>query len=274
MGSYVKTINYMTQNSNHVDVVEREVLVQISDLHFSQLVPKKGVDPSENLKKILGKNLNTFLLLTGDLTSFGDIESYKALKVVLTGRDYIACTGNHDVLENMRSVLGCGDDEVVSRGFYQIISLNTLRTGEVGGDLSKEQLRWLHEVVAREIPSLIIMHHPPCTMENHTVEGILLSKTATEGLNDVIAKNPGKVLGILTGHLHQMMISTLGGVPVVCAPSSAYSLQLGEHGITWHKNSGEYLVHEISPSGLSTRLECAEKWEPTEETLRNMEKFE
>ena len=87
-------------------------IIQLSDIHIS----KKnlyGISPNERFKKaiqhVLDKHSDSdYLVISGDLTDTGDVDSYNELKNILTSLpDHLSphlLIGNHDERENFRTV--------------------------------------------------------------------------------------------------------------------------------------------------------------------------
>ena len=84
-------------------------LIQISDCHIDDQVESMGVDTHTNLTsviKTISKQSCDTLLITGDLTHNGTLNSYQLLQRILTPikSRIVVLGGNHDQIENLNRV--------------------------------------------------------------------------------------------------------------------------------------------------------------------------
>jgi Icc protein len=84
-------------------------LIQISDCHIDDQVESMEVDTHTNLvsviRAVIKHNCDT-LLITGDLTHNGTLNSYQVLQRMLTPIEskIVVLSGNHDQIENLNQV--------------------------------------------------------------------------------------------------------------------------------------------------------------------------
>ena len=84
-------------------------LIQISDCHIDDQVESMGVDTRTNLASVIRAvtklNCDT-LLITGDLTHNGTLNSYQVLQRILMPikSRIVVLSGNHDQIENLNQV--------------------------------------------------------------------------------------------------------------------------------------------------------------------------
>ena len=186
------------------------------------------------------------LLLTGDLTDSGAEADYRTLQDMLSdtlprpdegGPHVWAVLGNHDHRATARQVLGdmvgpaadapegltCLHTE---HGGLHFIGLDTVVPGRSHGELDDAQLDWLaHQLQAcAGQPVVIFMHHPPLVsgMAVMDASGLLRGR---ERLAALVHEHGGVQL-IAAGHLHRPVVGSLGGAPVLVAPSCSHQLEL------------------------------------------------
>jgi Icc protein len=218
------------------------IIAQITDTHLLPEGRKLAdlIDTNAQLEAaVSGLNgLSTpadVVLVTGDLVDDGAPESYAALRerlAALTSPFYLI-PGNHDRRQAL--VEAFPDHAYLPRtGFLQyaiedhavrLIGLDTQVEGEDGGALCEERLAWLDAALAaeRDRPTLIFMHHPPFESGIRWMDEMGLS--GASGLRAVLGGHP-QVRLVVCGHIHRPFHSTLGGVPVAVAPSTAWQVHL------------------------------------------------
>lgn len=210
------------------------LIAQITDIHIGF----DAGDPEElNVRRLRavvarlvdGPNRPDLVLLSGDLTEFGDAASYARLLELLAPLDMPlrVMTGNHDQRE---ALLAAFPQTINHDGFVQyvedldglrLIALDTLEPGRHGGGFCDVRAAWLAARLAEapKAPTLIAMHHPPI------VSGLGWLDGAAEELwilrfREAIAGH-GQVQAIVSGHLHRTIHTRFAGVPLTVVPSTA-----------------------------------------------------
>ncbi|THG32367.1 phosphodiesterase [Naasia lichenicola] len=176
------------------------------------------------------------IILTGDLADKGETRAYDTLRSIIEpfaeriGAEVIWCMGNHDDRSNFRTEL-LGEQasyEPIDRVHYvnglRVIALDSTVPGHHYGDISREQLAWLAEVLATPAPhgTILAMHHPP-------VPSVLDLATAVELRNQqrlAQVLRGSDVRSIIAGHLHYSTTATFAGIPVSVASATCYSQDL------------------------------------------------
>ena len=135
--------------------------------------------------------------------------------------------GNHDERAPYAAGLFGTDDDGPQDRVYdvdglRIVALDTSVPGYHHGDLTKDQLRWLADVLATPAPhgTLLALHHPPIPVPMLPAAEII-ELVDQHLLADVIAGTD--VRGILGGHFHFSTYSTFAGVPVSVASATCYT---------------------------------------------------
>lgn len=216
------------------------LLAQITDLHlgFDPNNPdefnRQRFDQALRVLRALHP-LPDLLLVTGDIADDGDdAASYERFREGLEGLPFpvFSAMGNHD---NREVFLSAFPDHPRGDGFIQyaiedwplrILVLDTLKVGRHGGAFCEEREAWLRAKLAEapERPTLIALHHPPFDTgipwltEDPDAEWAQRIHSALEGQDQVV--------GIIAGHVHRAIATTLAGKPLVVCPSTAPQVAL------------------------------------------------
>jgi len=215
------------------------LIAQITDTHIGF---EQGNPDERNYQRLAavverlakGPNRPDLLLLTGDLTEFGDAESYVRLAqaVEACGCPVRAMAGNHDEREPL---LAGFPQTPASDGFVQyamelegfrLLVLDTLEPGRHGGAFCDVRAGWLSAQLAAkpDVPTVIAMHHPPFA------SGIdwLDSDPREEWIARFAATIAGhaQVRAIISGHLHRVVHTLWNGVSLTVCSSVAPTVGL------------------------------------------------
>ncbi len=215
------------------------LIAQITDIHigFDQGNPEE--DNVRRLRAVVarlvdGPNRPGLVLLSGDLTEFGDTASYARLLELIAPLDMPlrVMTGNHD---ERAPLLAAFPDTPTHDGFVQfvedlgglrLIAIDTLESGRHGGGFCEVRAAWLAERLADapDAPTLIAMHHPPIVSGLHWLDGGADEPWIVR-FRDAIAGH-GQVQAIVSGHLHRTIHTRFAGVPLTVVPSTAATVAL------------------------------------------------
>ena len=117
-------------------------LIQISDCHIDDQVESMGVDTHTNLALVVNAitrhNCDT-LLITGDLTHNGTLNSYQVLQRMLMPIEsrVVVLSGNHDQIKNLNQVFS---EQLVSKfslGNWEIITIDSTQPSKTSGYVTK-----------------------------------------------------------------------------------------------------------------------------------------
>lgn len=247
------------------------LIVQITDTH---LVPEgqhwfgdSKTQTDKRLNRVIAyinqmNPLPDLVVLTGDATDEGSLESYAHLKKQLSclKTPIYLIPGNHDHRENMKRVFNHQRgmqanfiNYTVELDPVRLIFLDTHVPGQSYGTLCKDRLEWLEKTLAKshDHPSLIFMHHPPAKTGTKIFDEILCK---TSSAFEELVRNQKNLLGLFTGHYHHFCLTTFGNKTCFMAPSVApvhyfahplddhvTALELSDPAITihrWEKESG------------------------------------
>lgn len=214
-------------------------IAQITDIHI-------GFDPGnpdehnmQRLKAVLQRlvespNRPALLLLSGDLTEFGDAESYARLAEAVSICPFPVwpMAGNHDQRGPLLAAFPQTPSEdgfvhyVLELPGLRLVVLDTLEPGRHGGAFCEERAEWLKSQLAadRLTPTIIAMHHPPfesgLTWLDSSGREPWIMRFA-----DAIA-GQSQVRAIIAGHLHRTIHTLWNGVSLTVCTSIAPAVAL------------------------------------------------
>jgi 3',5'-cyclic-AMP phosphodiesterase len=244
-------------------------LVQISDLHLGASWP--AGDPAAALARAVDAvnrlpDRPAAVLVSGDLCDLATPAGYERARAGLSRLEapFHVLPGNHDERAPLRDCFGlAGDGEepiqyAVELDALRLLVLDTIVPGSDAGALDGGRLEWLAAELEREParPTLIAMHHPPLLTSVLVWDGIALAAADRQALERLVAANP-QVLGLVAGHLHRTVSSTLAGRPVLAVPSVYEQARL-DFGLTEFEMSEDppaFAVHTVVDGRLVSHLQ-------------------
>ena len=218
--------------------------IHLTDLHFSNK-EKIGKDTHFDATKILSNviyKINNlfpapdFILISGDLTNSGNIESYELLKVILNkvSIPIFYALGNHDNRKSFNQVFRKinSNEQLFYNHIFDDLNLITLDTslpGKVSGEINSKQLEFLEKNLKKfkNLPSIIMMHHPPKFSEK-SPDWISLDFKSTEALQKILRGY--EILAIMCGHIHINQFNNWHGIPVICSNGLYTTIDISEKG--------------------------------------------
>lgn len=214
-------------------------IAQITDIHIGFDRGNPDEHNMQRLKAVLRRlvdspNRPDLLLMSGDLTEFGDAESYARLAEAVSICPFPVwpMTGNHDEREPLLAAFPQTPDEggfvhyVLELPELRLIVLDTLEPGRHGGAFCEARAEWLKAQLAVDMqtPTIIAMHHPPfesgITWLDSSGREPWIARFA-----DAIAGH-GQVRGIIAGHLHRTIHTLWSGVSLTVCMSVAPAVAL------------------------------------------------
>jgi 3',5'-cyclic AMP phosphodiesterase CpdA len=249
-------------------------ILQITDLHIA--VPPRLVSNELNTYKLLEMAIDRILVdweligpvdavvVTGDISDIGDIESYQAFRrqVERLPVPYYVIPGNHDLRESMhqcfRDMVYMPDSGKINwiRDLHDIrlVGLDTLVPKSSGGELSEDTLEFLVAALgeAPEKPTLIAMHHPPF------LSGIrFMDEIGLQGIEQLekILRSTKNDIRIICGHLHGTIIGSVGNTVAIVSPATASSFDADYRDnapIGFTTRPGGYMIHDWDNGFRST----------------------
>lgn len=218
-------------------------LVQITDTHLNE--PEDGhllgMQTLHSLQCVLDRvrteqsHLDA-LLVTGDLSQDGSLQSYQHLQKALTA---FSCPsfwleGNHDNpahLNRMVDPQQSGNqhlERLIHTPHWQIIMLNSQVPGKVYGHLADDQLQLLEQALSQQPQrhTLVCFHHHPVEMDCDWIDGIGINNAAD--FWQVIDRHDN-VRAVLWGHVHQDSDRMRGDVRLLSTPSTCVQFEPHTH---------------------------------------------
>ncbi len=236
------------------------LIAQITDTHIGFDRDNPGEYNMVRLAAVLdrltdGPNRPDLLLMTGDLTEFGDAPSYARLADAVRGRPFPvwAMVGNHDEREPL---LAAFPETPLADGFVQyalefsgfrLLVLDTLEPGRHGGAFCEVRAAWLAAQLAAkpDTPTLIAMHHPPFE------SGIAwLDSDARETWIGRFARTVaghGQIRAIVSGHLHRTIHTLWNGMQLTVCSSTAPTVGLDLRPIDADRPDGRAMIVDELP---------------------------
>ncbi|WP_408590040.1 metallophosphoesterase [Novosphingobium sp.] len=215
------------------------LIAQITDLHLGFPDGCAGESNRLRLDRTLAAlvaldPLPDLLLATGDLSEFGDRQSYEHLRDVLAGLPFPVhfALGNHD----QRAAFHAAFPEApFAEGFLhyaietpalRLLVLDTLEIDRHGGGFCEVRAARLTARLdeAPDKPTLIVQHHPPIEV------GIAWMNTDpaepwVERLASCL-RGRANVVGLICGHLHRAIAAHWEGLTVTVCPATAPQVAL------------------------------------------------
>lgn len=248
------------------------LVVQISDLHILKYPDPKNETLAYNSSRLRNaielisalRPLPDVVVVTGDISHEGSEEDYAFCRELLEKLPcpYFLIPGNHDDRNLLRKIFPI-KDAVADSGFYQfncnsyplqIIGIDTLEIGKVGGELCPARLDWVANALSHsDKPVIILMHHPPYPF-GFVQNSDMQCTRGTESLAKMIRKS-GRVVAILCGHLHLQTSSIWAGVKSITTPSiaPAFKLEVEESKLLgWCPSSPAFAIHFLNENHTIT----------------------
>lgn len=202
-------------------------LIHLTDTHLvesGQIL--YGLNPLERLNLAV-ESINSLhadaaqVVITGDLTHWGQLEAYHALYECLAALKpaYTLILGNHDNRELFRSVFS--DALADENGFVQgvqettvgkFLFLDTNQPGTHSGWYCANRLHWLRGQLSQlgDTPKYIFMHHPPFDVGLEPMDRIGLVQR--DEFLQVLRPYLRSVRHLFFGHVHRPISGSWHGV--------------------------------------------------------------
>ncbi|MCV0427057.1 MAG: phosphodiesterase [Roseibium sp.] len=227
-------------------------LLQFTDIHLTRPGDTiGGREPNDNFRKALDHALTHHsdadgLVITGDLSDWGDREDYQRLKEMISDLSIPVhlCIGNHDERDTFLSVFPELADEngfvqsVLELPVGQAILLDTWGPDTHAGFFCDVRRQWLDDRLSSSAgPVFVFMHHNPVPIGIAPMDKIMLQDAQEFGA--LVKKHASKIRHIFHGHCHLLLSGSLHGVP--------FSAPRGTNHAGWPDFGSE---HNLSASDL------------------------
>ena len=234
-------------------------IIQITDCHLLEdpqaLLQEFNTNQSfiQVLNKVSAHHPDC-LILSGDLSEDGSLKSYQRLHQALmaTGLKFFALPGNHDNINNMRTVfkdkllIDCS----IQLGAWRFIMLNSVAPGVHHGLLADTTLNTLkHELNQHtETPTAVFVHHHPVDTQNPFINRYNIHNAAAL-LKILESANPIKFVAF--GHIHHALSTLENDIAFLGTPSSCFQFKGDIDGVAIDTATAPgYRVFELLNTGL------------------------
>ncbi|HEY9423293.1 MAG TPA: metallophosphoesterase [Microterricola sp.] len=189
--------------------------------------------------RALGVRLDA-MVFTGDIADLAEEDAYRRVRGLVQpvadelGARLVWVMGNHDERARFRrELLDSAPDSApdtapidrvdMVRGL-RIITIDSTVPGYHHGEITREQLDWLADVLRTPAPhgSILALHHPP--IPTPLAAMTILELQRQQELAAVIEDSD--IRAILGGHLHYASTSLFAGIPVSVAPATCYTMDV------------------------------------------------
>ena len=206
-------------------------LIHLTDTHF---IPAGqtlyGRDPKVALSAAVA-DINAhhadaeFVIVTGDLTHWGEPEAFENLANVLSDLTppLELLVGNHDERDTFSKYFP--NQARDADGFVQsvrktdagwMVYLDTILPGTHAGHFCEKRCRWLAATLAQasteDVPVFLFMHHPPFDIGLAPLDRISLQQK--DAFWQVIEPHAERIRHLFFGHIHRPLSGSWHGIPV------------------------------------------------------------
>ena len=171
------------------------------------------------------------VVVTGDIIQDDSAEAYDTFRdLLLPLKLRTHCVpGNHDVRDLMKPICCrppfsyCAYEEM---GDWLIVGLDSCIKGDAGGEVAKEELDRLSEIVVRSPAKhvMVCLHHPPVPMGSKWLDTVGL-RNGDEVLERLRMLRRIRVVAF--GHVHQNYDDMYEGIRILATPSTCAQFKPG-----------------------------------------------
>lgn len=225
-------------------------IIHISDIHLT--VPGEGIgglDPHARLAKALDDVARnhadaTRIVVTGDLTHWGEVAAYEALKQAIAGVDIPVrlLLGNHDNRANFLRVFP--DHPVDANGYVnhaetvegvRYIYLDTVGEKTHAGHFGPDRVSWLAAELAEYKRARLFLHHNPMSIGLPAEDPIALVVEDQPAFHALLKEYADRIEYIHFGHVHAPVHGVFQGIPFASVPSTGNQTYPDLNEQTWLK---------------------------------------
>lgn len=208
-------------------------ILQVTDTHIMAAPDATllGVNTEHYLDEVLASAFADnarfdLMLLTGDLSQDATPASYERVlaKVEARKTPCVCLPGNHDdpaLMQRIFSTPMVQYRRQISLGPWQIITLNSQIPGDAGGHLAHAELSALEKGLQdrQHLFSLVAVHHHCVPTQSSWMDSMIIDNR--RAFLDILGRHP-EVKGIVTGHIHQVLDTTVEGIRYLATPSTCF----------------------------------------------------
>lgn len=210
-------------------------LVHISDIHLTCPGERMGgLDPhrrfAQALEEVRSKHQDADrIIITGDLTHWGEPEAYAALRDALV---HLPCpvrllVGNHDDRTNFLSAFP--DHQRDENGYInyaedldgtRLIYLDTTAPRTHAGHFGADRIGWLEAQLQDCTRARLFMHHNIMALGQPAEDKIALVEQDRPALTDLLKRHAARIDYLHFGHIHAICTGTYCGIPFASVRST------------------------------------------------------
>lgn len=236
------------------------LIAQITDIHIGF---DRGNPEERNMARLRavlarmidGPNRPDMLLMSGDLTEYGDAESYALLAEAVSTCPFpvYPMAGNHDARGTLLDAFPDAPSQdgfihyVIEGDGLRLIVLDTLEPGRHGGGFCEVRAAWFKSQLAEAptTPTLVAMHHPPFESGIAWLDGSDDEPWMARFAACVAGRS--NVVGILCGHLHRTIHTLWYGHAITVCPSTAPAVGLDLRPVDPQAPDGRAMITDELP---------------------------
>ncbi len=240
-------------------------IVQLTDFHIQAdaHATALGLQPFSTLKRTLAQTQQhpcDAYFFTGDLSEDGSQAAYQHIieATQTISRPIYYVPGNHDCPAVMHQTFANSPlqrTSVVELDPWQIILLDSHLPGHIEGRLDHDQLQSLTQLLNRQKPTLIFVHHNIAEPEEL---GKLPSMFAnTDDLVSTLQPFHAHVKAIVCGHVHAAYDFDYQGFRLLSTPSTCYQFAIEQGQVIQTDAAPGYRSFQLFDDGqFTTQIHC------------------
>ena len=259
------------------------LIAQMTDIHIGFAPDERPEEYNRvrfraTLRRLLdGPNRPDMLVLSGDITDNGDLDSFEKTAELLAECPFPVwpMVGNHDTREALVQAFpqvrldgGFLHYALESDGL-RILLLDTFEPGRHGGAFCEARAAWLTTQLdaAPDTPTLIFMHHPPVVSGIDWMDPVQDEDWIRRF--GAVVEGHEQILAIHCGHLHRPLATTFRDIPLHVTSSVAPLVAMDLRPIDKHVPDGRdlittepptYAMHRWDGANLVTHYERVSDW--------------
>jgi 3',5'-cyclic-AMP phosphodiesterase len=239
------------------------IIAQISDTHIALDTADADRRISDFERTIADINAldpaPDVIVHTGDIVHNGRADEYaKAVATLARARRPVyVLAGNKDDRANLRAAFAAGGyldpdsgfiDYIVEDYPVRLIAVDTLNTRSNKGDFCAERAERLIAMIDADAakPIAIFAHHPPFEVLVGPDRINFETPEMVQRLRRAV-QHSGRVIAIVSGHVHRGTAGCVGSIPATVMPSIATTLRKGEYPAHM-KTHPVYHIHRFDPA--------------------------
>ena len=197
-------------------------IIHVSDSHIGKENQSMGVNTENHLDQVIqsiNQTKTDFVIHSGDISHDGTVESYQKIQqCFLNLQSKLSCIpGNHDNLKVMSRFLDSGIN--IDTRYWKLLSINTVHEGKTEGYVTDEAYKKFElEIESTRKNTLVVMHHPPISMESFWDDSISL--TNSKRFLDIVERSEN-IRCVIWGHAHESKTFNYAEKLFVSCPSTA-----------------------------------------------------